>query len=160
MISDSTKNDSVKSEIYIYLKFCLWSASPCVTWVRSDGRTRGRAALRWVRLTACRPSGTPHTLPAAHHLLLAAIRENGTRPWSDKGIRMDQRAAPLRSLSIVTILLWWQTHTHTHTCFMPTSKSGPFLTVTFCLPAAHRQTEPLNDGSTISHSGEVSCFAQ
>lgn len=143
--------------MYLSLSLIL---KPFHPWARSDGHTQGREAVPRVRLTACPPSCTQHTLPPTHHLLVAATKswEKGTRPWSDKGIRMEQSAAPLGSFSIVTALLWW--HTHTHSCFMPTSKSGPFLTVTFCLPATHRQTQTLKNGSTLPRSGEVSCFAQ
>lgn len=64
--------------------------------------------------------------------------------------------------ALVTHMPETSTHTHsrTHSCFMPTSKSGQFLTVTFCLPAKHRQTQTLKNGSTLLRSGEVSCFAQ
>lgn len=129
MISDSTNNDSVKSEIYIYLKFCLWAGSPSVHGLAQMAVPKGELpSFGYGWLLAPRQAHNTHFHPP-HHILPAATEswEKGTRPWSDKGIRMEQKAAPLRSFSIVTILLWWQNHTHWKQTRTHTAASCPLL---------------------------------
>lgn len=52
-------------------------------------------------------------------------------------------------------------HVHVHNSCMPTSKSGPLLTVTYCHPTTHRETQTLDNGRahTNTHSQWWRCLA-
>lgn len=121
--------------------------------------------------------------PPTLHLLLDAKGSwgKGTRPRSDRGIRMERSAVPPSSLSTVTIIVWkhkhahaharthrpiylapTHTHTHNHTgnsCTL-TFKSGPLLTVTYCHPTTQREALGNGDGhtNTLSQWRGLSCL--
>lgn len=103
--------------------------------------TQGRVAVPRVWVTSFT---LPLCPPATSCWVTKASWGKGTRPQSDKGIRMERSAAPSSSSSTVTIIAWWHActraqhvHGRIHTGRVPTSESGPLLAVTFCLPPPH-----------------------
>lgn len=144
----------------------------CPFWAPSDGCTQGRMAISRAQLTAPpqRAHNTHFHPPSTSCWLLPKVerKEQGPEVTRASGWnRVLHLSVPSQlSPSCFGDTHAWnkhrRAHTHTpaHSCFMPTSKSGQFLTVTFCLPAKHRQTQTLKNGSTLLRSREVSCFAQ
>lgn len=149
------QKSSIKTLFWTSFIFkCIWSwlfdlNIPTCMALDSGVCTQGRVAVPRVWVTGFTLPNSPHPSPTSHPVLGArGSWEKGTRPQSDKGIRMERSAAPSSSSPTVTIMAWWHTYTHAHarlqhvhrrihTGCVPTSESGPLLAVTFCLPPPH-----------------------